>query len=104
MSIARPVYRCSRCEVRLLHTSSTRAANPVPHPPAPGPPPKPPSASPTFPDNRLARKRKQAEQLKLGQQLKANPAQPAANLQKRFWKNVSVQDTAGMCLGLDQIA
>ena len=93
MILGRPASQISRRQVRPIHTSFLKAANPVPHPTAPGPPPKPPSADPTFVDDRVARKRKQAELLKEGQKLKTNPAKPATNLQKRFWKNVSVQQT-----------
>ncbi|KAL9056693.1 MAG: hypothetical protein Q9162_002762 [Coniocarpon cinnabarinum] len=89
----RAPYRCWQCTARLLHTSSAQAANPVPHPPAPGPPPKPPNANPAFVDDRVARKRKQAEQLRLGRQLEATPTKPGVSLQKRFWKDVVVHDT-----------
>ncbi|PPJ52845.1 hypothetical protein CBER1_11723 [Cercospora berteroae] len=82
---------CRRC---LLHTTSTKSATPVAHPTVPGPPPSAPEVSPTHPESRLARKREQAQLLKQGQKTKPDPAKPGTALQKRFWKNVSVQETA----------
>ncbi|KAF2216644.1 hypothetical protein CERZMDRAFT_109477 [Cercospora zeae-maydis SCOH1-5] len=84
-------FICRRC---LLHTTSTKSATPVAHPTVPGPPPSAPEASPTHPESRLARKREQAQLLKRGQESKANPAKPVSALQKRFWKNVDVRETA----------
>lgn len=80
----------------LLHTTSANAATPLSHPAAPGPPPKPPLPAVTQPAERLARKKRQAELLKRGQELKTNPAKPGSALQKRFWKNVDVKETSGM--------
>ncbi|KAM3423191.1 hypothetical protein BST61_g641 [Cercospora zeina] len=82
------------CRPCLLHTTSTKSATPVAHPTVPGPPPPAPEASPAHPESRLARKREQAQLLKQGQDGKTNPAQPASALQKRFWKNVDVRETA----------
>ncbi|QDS77722.1 hypothetical protein FKW77_004280 [Venturia effusa] len=78
---------------RILHTSQSNAATPIPHPSAPGPPPAPPQPTRSELDERVARKRKQAELLERGRQLKPNPAKPSASLQKRFWKQVTVKDS-----------
>ncbi|KAI7328062.1 hypothetical protein KC315_g6827, partial [Hortaea werneckii] len=58
-----------------------------------GPPPKAPHASVSFPQDRLARKRQQAEQFIQSQKAKVNPNKPTSALQKRFWKNVSIQES-----------
>lgn len=76
-----------------LHTSSSKAATPLPHPTVPGPPPQAPQPAVTDPHDRVARKRQQAEALRQSQQVKINPAKPTTALQKRFWKNVSVKET-----------
>lgn len=83
-----PLYQC-------LHTGTPRHATPLPHPTTPGPPPEPPTPAVSQPEDRVARKRKQAELLQRGQALRANPAKPASVLQKRFWKDVFVNDTPG---------
>ncbi|KAK5684907.1 ATP synthase mitochondrial F1 complex assembly factor 2 [Elasticomyces elasticus] len=85
--------RRSAAALRCLHTTTTREATPVSHPTVVGPPPSAPQASVAFPQDRVARKRQQAELLERGQQLKTNAAKPTTALQKRFWKNVSVKDT-----------
>ncbi|KAK4899814.1 ATP synthase mitochondrial F1 complex assembly factor 2 [Elasticomyces elasticus] len=85
--------RRSAAALRCLHTTTTRDATPVSHPTVVGPPPSAPQASVAFPQDRVARKRQQAELLERGQQLKTNAAKPTTALQKRFWKNVSVKDT-----------
>ncbi|KAI6808616.1 hypothetical protein KC340_g13757 [Hortaea werneckii] len=77
----------------LLHTSATRDATPLPHPTVAGPPPQAPHASVSFPQDRLARKRQQAEQFIQSQKAKVNPDKPTSALQKRFWKNVSIQES-----------
>ncbi|KAE9990776.1 hypothetical protein Vi05172_g12697 [Venturia inaequalis] len=78
---------------RILHTSQSNAATPIPHPTAPGPPPAAPLPTRSELDERVARKRKQAELLERGRQLKPNPAKPSTALQKRFWKQVIVKDS-----------
>ncbi|KAK1086035.1 ATP synthase mitochondrial F1 complex assembly factor 2 [Friedmanniomyces endolithicus] len=94
--------RRSTVALRCLHTSSTRDATPVPLPTFAGPPPSAPQSSVTFAQDRLARKRQQADLLEKGQQLKANAAKPTTALQKRFWRNVSVKDTEeGLQIQLD---
>jgi hypothetical protein len=94
----RPVSRLSRSSCALLHTSYPRAANPVSFPTRAEPPPPPPEPATLSPDDRLGRKRKQAELLQKSRELRANPSRPATVLQKRFWKDVSVIETPGMAL------
>ncbi|KAF2138138.1 uncharacterized protein K452DRAFT_301498 [Aplosporella prunicola CBS 121167] len=89
---ARPASSFSAIR-RCLHTSSSWSAKPIPHPAAPGPPPGPPKPAATTPEERIARKQRQAELLKKGQSIKPNPAKPASALQKRFWKDVHVKQT-----------
>ncbi|KAL2357090.1 hypothetical protein BJ546DRAFT_837702 [Cryomyces antarcticus] len=109
MESLRPLIRASASAPRILrhrqyaplqclHTTTPKPATPLPHPTAPGPPPKAPLPSVTQPEDRVARKRKQAELLQRGQALRADPAKPGAALQKRFWKDVSVKETPGMGL------
>jgi hypothetical protein len=83
-----PLYKC-------LHTSSSRSATPLPHPTTPGPPPEPPTPAPSEAEDRVVRKRKQAELFRKAQEVRTNPAKPKTVLQKRFWKNVTVKDTLG---------
>ena len=86
-------YPCSyRCP---LHSGRAQKATPVPYPPFPGQPPQPPQALPAQPEDRIARKRKQAELLQQGQEARVNAAKPGTALQKRFWKDVTVKTTDG---------
>ncbi|KXT18485.1 hypothetical protein AC579_2262 [Pseudocercospora musae] len=80
---------CARC---LLHTSTAQNATPVAHPTVAGPPPSAPQADVSFPETRVARKRQQAEVLKKAQKTSIDPSKPGSALQKRFWKNVSVEE------------
>ncbi|OCL04914.1 F1-ATP synthase assembly protein [Glonium stellatum] len=82
----RPLCQC-------LHTSSQRPATPLPHPTTPGPPPEPPTPAASQAEDRVARKRKQAELLRKAQEIRTNPTKPKTVLQKRFWKDVTVKDT-----------
>lgn len=81
-----PLYQC-------LHTSFSRSATPLPHLITPAPPPEPPTSAPSEAEDRVARKRKQAELFRKAQEVRTNPAKPKTVLQKRFWKNVTVKDT-----------
>lgn len=89
---SRPATTCFLFR-RYLHTTSTKEATPVPHPTVPGPPPQAPQAAATYAEDRVTRKRQQAEALRQSQQAKVNPAKPTSALHKRFWKNVSVKET-----------
>jgi len=83
----------------LLHTSSILSANPVPFPTIVEPPPPPPEPTRVQPDDRIDRKRRQAELLQKGGEVRLNPSRPATVLQKRFWRNVIVEETSGTLFG-----
>ncbi|KAK4988583.1 ATP synthase mitochondrial F1 complex assembly factor 2 [Elasticomyces elasticus] len=95
----------TRSPIRLyqcLHTSSTQKATPLPLPTVSGPPPLPPQVSASQPEDRVARKRKQAELLERGKSLRTNAAKPSSVLQKRFWKDAAVKETPdGLHIMLD---
>jgi ATP synthase F1 complex assembly factor 2 len=57
-----------------------------------GPPPEAPQASPSYPLNRIARKKQQLENLHRGQKVKATDSKPETVLSKRFWREVSVKE------------
>jgi chaperone required for assembly of F1-ATPase len=84
----RAIYR-----VQCLHTSIPKPAIPLPFDTAPAPPPPAPEPILSSPEERLLRKRKNAELLKLGRELKANRVRPASVLRKRFWKDVTIKET-----------
>jgi len=81
---------------RLFHAGIPRRATPIPHVPFAGQPPNPPTVSAEQPEDRLARKRRQAELLQQGQKAKVDATKPKTLLQKRFWKDVSVKDSDSM--------
>lgn len=104
LSARHPIHQASRTLLfsRHLHTTPAKDATPLPHPTVPGPPPQAPQAAATYPQDRVARKRQQAEALRQSQQAKVNPSKPTSALQKRFWKNVSVKETEdGLQIHLD---
>lgn len=99
----RRIRHSTPTSTRLISTSTSREATPVHHPNIPGPPPSAPQASVSYPQDRVARKRQQAEALRQSQQKTINPAKPTSALQKRFWKDVSVQETDdGLQIFLDK--
>ena len=69
---------------------------------AAGPPPDAPVASTEQTDIRVARKKKQAELLKRGQDMRAigNGTGGGSAKTKRFWKDVNVKKTDGMQLAM----
>lgn len=83
---------------RCFHGSSPKSATPIAHPTAPSPPPQAPSPVSSEAEDRVARKKQQAELLRRGKLLRSDPKRPASTLQKRFWKDVSVQETKGMSI------
>lgn len=108
MDLIRPVLAASSLSARrtrparalrpmcqFIHSTSPRTATPLPHPTVPGPPPQPPQAAAGQAEDRIARKKNNAELLQRGQALKVNPSKPSSALQKRFWKDVSVKETPG---------
>ena len=95
----RPLYRAlSRPAVhpscRCLHSTAVAAATPLPHPSVPQPPPEPPAPSPASPHDRVARKRQQANLLQQAQAARKDASKSSSPLQRRFWKTVSVEETA----------
>ncbi|KAF1986908.1 F1-ATP synthase assembly protein [Aulographum hederae CBS 113979] len=88
--------------LRCLHTSIANSANPTPHPTIPGPPPQSPAPDVSRPEDRVARKRKQLELIKKGQEIRANTGRPTSVLQKRFWKDVKVEESPGLQIHLDK--
>ena len=81
---------------RCLHTTPVKPAivNPIT---ASGPPPKAPIASADHVDSRVARRRKQAELLKRGQDLRSIAAGSGGGTAKlkRFWNDVYVKHADG---------
>ena len=82
------IYRC-------LHASPFRAANPLPNTAA-GPPPSAPVPAASQYGERVDRRRRQAELLRRGQDLRASQMKPGSAMKKRFWKDVNVRQDAGM--------
>ena len=78
-----------------FHTGIPRAATPLPLPPAVGPPPPAPLPAASQYGERVDRRRRQAELLKRGQDLRASHMTPGSALKKRFWKDVHVKTTPG---------
>lgn len=81
---------------RCLHTTALKSATVAPLV-ASGPPPKAPIPSAEHVDSRVARRRKQAELLKRGQDLRAVAGGQGGGTakQKRFWKDVHVKHENG---------
>lgn len=75
--------------------SPSTAANPLPFASV-GPPPSAPLPATSQYGERVDRRRRQAELLKRGQDLRASQMKPGSALKKRFWKDVSVKSTPGM--------
>ncbi|EOD51717.1 putative mitochondrial molecular chaperone protein [Neofusicoccum parvum UCRNP2] len=90
-SLAPPARYAAAC--RCLHSSAPKPATPLPHPTAPGPPPDPPKPAATTAEDRIARKRKQAELFQQGRSAKTTSSKPGSVLQKRFWRDVHVKQT-----------
>src|ERR1700685_181146 len=90
-------YPIRPSSTRLLHTSSPKPATVQPIT-ASGPPPKVPVPSAEHVDSRVARRRKQAELLKRGQDLRAVAAGTGGGSAKtkRFWRDVHVRHADGI--------
>lgn len=82
---------------QCLHTTIPQAATPLPVT-ATGPPPSAPIPAASQFGERVDRRRKQAELLKRGQDLRSSQMKPGTAMKKRFWKDVSVQTDDGMPL------
>lgn len=97
----------SRPTHRNFHYSPRPSATPLPIGVV-GPPPSPPLPAASQYGDRVERKRKQAEMLKQGRELRAshNPKGKQYSVKKRFWKDVHVKETPGpsghlsLCLSL----
>jgi ATP synthase F1 complex assembly factor 2 len=83
----------SYAQSRRIHNSSPNSATPLHHPTVPGPPPGPPQQHNTETQDRLARKRQQAESFLESVNSRPSAGKPASLLKKRFWKDVSVKET-----------
>jgi len=95
----------SYAQSRNIHNSSPNSATPLHHPTVPGPPPQPPQQHNTETQERLARKRQQAESFLEGVNSRPSAGKPTSLLKKRFWKDVSVRETAkGLEVYLDSRA
>lgn len=86
---ARPAYSQSR----NIHNSPSNSATPLPHATIPGPPPGPPQQHATETQERLNRKRQQAQSFLEGVNSRPKDGKPVSVLKKRFWKDVSVKET-----------
>jgi ATP synthase F1 complex assembly factor 2 len=95
----------SYAQSRNIHNSSPNSATPLHHPTVPGPPPGPPQQHNTETQERLARKRQQAESFLEGVNSRPSAGKPTSLLKKRFWKDVSVKETSnGLEVYLDSRA
>jgi ATP synthase F1 complex assembly factor 2 len=95
----------SYAQSRNIHNSTPNSATPLHHPTVPGPPPGPPQQPNTETQERLARKRQQAESFLEGVNSRPSAGKPTSLLKKRFWKDVSVKETpSGLEVYLDSRA
>ena len=79
---------------QCLHTTPRRKAVALPNTAA-GPPPSSPLPAASEYGERVNRRRRQAELLKRGQDLRVSHMKPGSALKKRFWKDVHVKTTDG---------
>ena len=86
---------CPPALLQCLHTTPPRVATPLPIT-ATGPPPAAPQPAASQYGERVDRRRRQAELLKRGQDMRASHMKPGTAIKKRFWKDVSVQTDDGM--------
>lgn len=95
-------YQCQNIiplSQRCIHTTLPSPATVAPAGfTAPGPPPAPPAPNAEHVDIRVARRRKQADLLKKGQDMRAVASGKGGGTAKlkRFWKDVHVQHTEGI--------
>ena len=80
--------------LQCLHTTPRRKAVALPNTAA-GPPPSAPLPAASEYGERVNRRRRQAELLKRGQDLRVSHMKPGSALKKRFWKDVHVKTTDG---------
>ncbi|KJZ75732.1 hypothetical protein HIM_04889 [Hirsutella minnesotensis 3608] len=79
---------------RLVHCSAIKAANVAPIL-GTGPPPEPPSPVQRSYNDRIERRRKQAEMLKEAKVIRSAKDGKSRTVSSRFWKHVSVQEVNG---------
>ena len=84
----------SPTHIQHLHTTIPRAATPVSIT-APGPPPAAPQPAASQYGERVDRRRRQAELLKRGQDMRVSQTKRGTAIKNRFWKDVSVQRDDG---------
>ena len=82
-----------------LHTTTSRGATPFPIT-LTGPPPAAPVPEASQYGERVDRRRRQAELLKRGQDMRVSQMKPGTAMKKRFWKDVSVHNDDGISLYL----
>ncbi|KAL8789981.1 MAG: hypothetical protein Q9213_000867 [Squamulea squamosa] len=80
----------STLERRYLHTSPSVLATALPLT-QPGPPPTAPLPAASQYGERVDRRRRQAELIKKGQDMRMQQIKPSSAMKKRFWKDVAVQ-------------
>ena len=80
--------------IRYLHTTQTTPANPLPITQQ-GPPPKPPIPLAPQYEEKVLRRKRQAELLKQGKALRAAEQKPGNAARRRFWKDVHVVEVPG---------
>jgi len=85
--------RRSLISTQRIHTTHPAPATPLPFAAVGPPPPAPPLPAASQHGERVERRRRQAELLKRGQDLRASQMKPGSALKKRFWKDVSVRTT-----------
>lgn len=86
---------CLSTILQCIHTTTPRVATPLPIT-VTGPPPAAPQPAASQYGERVDRRRRQAELLKRGQDMRASHMKPGTAIKKRFWKDVSVQINDGM--------
>ena len=82
-----------------LHTTASKGATPFPIT-VNGPPPAAPVPEASQYGERVDRRRRQAELLRRGQDMRISQMKPGTAMKKRFWKDVSVQIDDGISLYL----
>ena len=87
-------FRSSPAYIQSLHTTIPQAAIALPIT-ATGPPPPAPQPAASQHGERVDRRRRQAELLKRGQDMRVSQTKPGTAIKKRFWKDVSVQRDDG---------
>lgn len=92
--LPRAVGRCS------VHSSPAQAANVVPIV-GTGPPPEPPTPAARPVNDRIERRKRHVELLKVARVTRSAPDGKTTTLSKRFWRDVSVQEVNGESARVD---